>query len=254
MKTHLRWMDERADAGVSRYRPYAACIRSIRDFCLVDPDRGLAHAEAGLSVPHEAFEGSYLLGMKTNHLMLLRRYEEAAENIERHQEYHRDRPTEYRESSIRAQAGGVAAVQGEPGKGMAAFLREVEMQARRNQRFIDTVFHVFLAETYVRIANQEVVPPIGVLLRNLGFVFRHALPAKRHARRCLDYARRRASEHGLHGMAPWIAFTAARVALVEKRPDEARRELEVCIEGRRAAGSPEPSTPVRDLMKRAGTG
>ena len=119
-------------------------------------------------MPHEAFEGSYLLGLKTNHLMLLRRYEEAGHNIERHLEYHRERPTEYCESSIRAQAGGVAAVQGEPGKGMAAFLREVEMQARRNQRFIDTVFHVFLAETYVRIANQEVVPPIGVLLRNLG--------------------------------------------------------------------------------------
>lgn len=119
---------------------------------------------------------------------------------------------------------------------------------------MDTFFHVFSAESYVRMATQEVVPPVSVLLRNLGFVFRHAMLAKRHARRCLDYARRQASELRLDGMAPWIAFTAARVALIEKRPVEARRELEACLEGRRAAGFPEPSTPVRDLMERAGTG
>ena len=254
LEAHLLWMDEQGAAGVSRYRPYAACLRTLRDFFLVDHEAGLAHADAGLSVPYEAFEGSYLLGLKTSHLYMLRRYEEAAQNADLHLEYHRERPTEYCESSVRAQAAGAASIRGEPGKGMARYQREEALQARSGQRFMDTFFHVFSAESYVRMATQEVVPPVSVLLRNLGFVFRHAMLAKRHARRCLDYARQQATELRLDGMAPWIAFTAARVALIEKRPVEARRELEACLEGRRAAGFPEPSTPVRDLMERAGTG
>ena len=189
---------------------------------------------------------------KTIHLLAPRRYEEAGQNASLHLEFHRERPAEYCESMVRAQAAGVAAVQGEPGKGLAAYLSEVALRARRGDRYVEAILRVLLADTYVRIADREVVPPFGVVIRNLGFVFRHAIPAKRHARRCLDRGRRLARDGGSMGLDTIVAFTAARVALVEKRPDEARRELDACREARCAAGFPEPSRFLRELMDQVG--
>ena len=131
LESHLRWMDGQARAGVSRYSGYAACMRSMRDFVLVDPESGLAHAVHALSLPNDAVDRSWTLVGKTIHLLALRRYEEAGQNASLHLEFHRERPAEYCESMVRAQAAGVAAVQGEPGKGLATYLSEVALRARR---------------------------------------------------------------------------------------------------------------------------
>lgn len=245
----LRWMDAQVACGAGRYRPYAACIRAMRDLCLMDPDSALAHATLGLSVPHDAIDGSYLYSMRTIPLIILRRYDEAASSATEHLEFHEARPTEYCEAMGRAQLGGARSALGKL-DGIEEMFRDLAARQRAGDRLVECWDHLSLAETYVRIHDREVVPPVGVLLRNPGFVLRHALPARRNARRHLEQARRLSVALGLSGASAWEAFTASRVALAETRRDEALRELDVCLDARRAAGFPEPSPHIAAFMER----
>lgn len=245
----LRWMDGQASDGVGRYRAYGASVRAMRAFYLVDPDAAVAQTNLGLSVPHDAVEGSNLFAYRTMALIQLRRYEDAGRSGEEHMAFHRQRPAEYCESIVRSQLAGARAAQGELAE-FEGVPRAVAERQHCGDLFIESVLQVMMAETYVRIADQEIVPPLSVLLRNLGFVFRQALPAKANARRCLARGRQLVSDGGYQGLSAWVAFTAARVALLEKRRDEARRELDVCLEIRRAAGFPDPSAHIAHFMKK----
>ncbi len=72
---------------------------------------------------------------------------------------------------------------GEPSRGMR------ELQALRDERrggWLDAFVSYSLAVAYARIARGEGSASVSVLLRNPGFMIRHALPARRKARALLD--------------------------------------------------------------------
>ena len=63
---------------------------------------------------------------------------------------------------------------------------------------------VYLAVTYARIASRQAKAPVSALVRSPGFVVRHALPARRRARRQLEALATNLPAQGLGGFVPTI--------------------------------------------------
>ena len=63
---------------------------------------------------------------------------------------------------------------------------------------------VYLAVTYARIASSQAKAPVSALIRSPGFVVRHALPARRRARRQLEALATNLPAQGLGGFVPTI--------------------------------------------------
>jgi hypothetical protein len=66
------------------------------------------------------------------------------------------------------------------------------------------IAEVYLAVTYARIASRQVKAPVSALVRSPGFVVRHALPARRRARRQLEALAATLPAQGLGGFVPMI--------------------------------------------------
>lgn len=66
------------------------------------------------------------------------------------------------------------------------------------------IAEVYLAVTYARIASRQVNAPVSALVRSPGFVVRHALPARRRARRQLEPLATNLPAQGLGGFVPMI--------------------------------------------------
>jgi hypothetical protein len=63
---------------------------------------------------------------------------------------------------------------------------------------------VYLAVTYARIASRQAEAHISALVRSPTFVIRHALPARRRARRQLEALATNLPAQGLGGFVPTI--------------------------------------------------
>jgi hypothetical protein len=61
---------------------------------------------------------------------------------------------------------------------------------------------------YARIARSEGKVDLSVLLRNLGFIIRHVLPARRRARALLA----RTADHPLHGLGGYSGHAMLELA------------------------------------------
>ena len=82
------------------------------------------------------------------------------------------------------------------------------------------------AVMYAQIATGEASANAGAALRNPGFVVKHVRGAAKRARTSLDTLVATAEQRGFGGMRPSIELEAAKLALHEKRHDDARAHLE----------------------------
>jgi hypothetical protein len=73
------------------------------------------------------------------------------------------------------------------------------------------IAEVYLAVTYARIASRQVNAPVRALVRSPGFVVRHALPARRRARRQLEALATTLPAQRLGGFVPMIERELGRL-------------------------------------------
>jgi hypothetical protein len=73
------------------------------------------------------------------------------------------------------------------------------------------IAEVNLAVTYARIASRQAKAPVSALVRSPGFVVRHALPARRRARRQLEALATNLPAQGLGGFVPTIERELGRL-------------------------------------------
>ena len=250
---HLLWMEQKAATGFTRYKSYASLIRALRCGYLMDHEGSLVESNAGLALPYEPMEGSYLLGLRTGALLTTMRYEEALENARFHAEYHRERPADYCESTIRLSLAGVSISQGELTRGMDGVIAGVRYQIDHGQRIWQVFGSNMLVDMYMQIAEgQGEPPPLMTILRNPGFIFRHAIPAVRHARRHMEVSRVAVAKYGFHGLDAMVHYNAARIASHTGQEQEAKRKLDDCIAVIRAAGVETLPNQVTDLAEKIG--
>ncbi|MBV9934060.1 MAG: hypothetical protein JO367_07135, partial [Actinobacteria bacterium] len=97
--------------------------------------------------------------------------------------------------------------------------------------WLRSVVEGFLAVMYARIATRELEASAGVALRNLGFVVKHALPARRRARKLFPEWELDFLISGRLGIVFLVNYEWAKLLAHEGNIDEAIRRLKIAIKG-----------------------
>jgi predicted ATPase/class 3 adenylate cyclase len=224
---------------------YDAALRL--DFEAVDRE-----SEAGLAIVKDPLYRGWLLGYLAISQFSRGLYEEACRTADAHLAHHDGRPAEFCLTVSRFYQGLKGLVQGNLGQGMQACQTELERGRSAGQRWTALQSNLGLAEVYTSMAAREIAPDFGALLRNPGFVVRHALPAARRARELLEASRREIEATGMAGFSGMVSFQLARLHASQRRDAEARSELGRCAEFLRAAGDGDLPPQVRELSQRLG--
>ena len=124
----------------------------------------------------------------------------------------------------------LAIVTGQMSRG-ARDLTELREQAERagitwNSMQID----LFFALIYARIATGAVSGSLAGALRNPGFVLRHARGAGKRGRAALEHLAATIDALGYPGERPVIEFELAKLAMHDRRPDDARAHARRVVE------------------------
>jgi tetratricopeptide (TPR) repeat protein len=128
----------------------------------------------------------------------------------------------------RAAAALASLGEGRLSAGMKKLLELREDAARRGAHYDRTWIEVVIAGVYARIARREVPVPLMALLRNPGFVFRHALSARRKARVRLEQSIRECERGEIRSHEGAVHLELAAL-LVRSDPSGARSHLEQAI-------------------------
>jgi len=149
-------------------------------------------------------------------------------------------------------AEGVCLVlEGNPSQGMRMLERCRERAAQAGLRWGVLVTDLYIATTYARIATGEANASALVAVRNPGFVMRHALPARRKARRALDaFERDHLRGEQLEG--PRFAFEYERAKFLahERDIEGARQAANRARAVTEAYGDSEGREAVKALLER----
>jgi hypothetical protein len=89
--------------------------------------------------------------------------------------------------------------------------------------------YLILGEIYLQMATSPEKPPIGVILRNLGFVLTNVPFAASKSRRYLEEAINRCRTIGIPGHLARALVGLGSLNLAHKRTDEARSCLEEAL-------------------------
>jgi class 3 adenylate cyclase len=238
--------------GQLRAAPAAYMGAVHRNLLLLDTEAVQREARAGLALVKDPLYRGWLLGYECIAQIFDGRYDEARLTADAHLAHHDGRPAEFCLTLSRFLQGLLAMVGGDLERGMQMCRAELELSNSTGARWQSLQYTLTLGEAYVRMACREVSPGVGVILRNPAFLVRHVLPAARHARTLLEDTRHQAEATGMKGFEGLISFSLARLHAHQRRRDEARAELERCVEFLRAAGAPALPPQVGELAERLG--
>jgi hypothetical protein len=113
---------------------------------------------------------------------------------------------------------------------------------------------LYIATTYARIATGEATAPTSAVLRNPGFVLRHAAPARRKARRALAaFERDHLGERGQPGVRFVFEHERAKFLAHEGDIEGAKRAAQCALEVSDAYGDSEGRRDVKALLARLET-
>jgi class 3 adenylate cyclase len=239
--------------GQQRAAPAAFFVGAYDALLRLDSDAVDRECRAGLEIVKDPLYRGWLLGYLATSQFSSGDYEEGCLTADAHLIHHDGRPAEFCLTMSRSFQGLKNLAQGDLARGMQAYRTELERSHSVGHRWGYLQLTLGLAQTYVSIVARDLSPPVGSLLRNPGFVARHALPAARHARAQLEAARRELEETGMVGFAGLISFTSARLHACQGRDAEASSELARCVDFLREAGGEIPSR-VRELSQQLGGG
>jgi class 3 adenylate cyclase/tetratricopeptide (TPR) repeat protein len=171
------------------------CVLAMRHMLALEPERAIAAAQAGIETPVDTTYWSMSCAFATVALAYAERWEEVARVVDLALPKTERLSLLFMASFLRLSEGLAAMARGEPSRGMAV----VEgIRDRPPSPLAKIVAEFTLGVTYARIARREVRAPLSVLLRNPGFVIRHALPARRKAHAILERIADD-SPDGMHG-------------------------------------------------------
>jgi class 3 adenylate cyclase/tetratricopeptide (TPR) repeat protein len=129
---------------------------------------------------------------------------------------------------------------------------------RCRQRGLDTgvewavvVTDLYITSTYARIATGEATAPASVILRNPAFVVRHAVPARRKARRALEaFERDHVEGRGLEGTLFAFDYERAKFLAHEGDIERSKRAAERALQASAAYGDSEGRRAISALLDR----
>jgi len=126
------------------------------------------------------------------------------------------------------------------------------------QRGVDTgaewavvVTDLYIAAAYARIVTRETTAPVSAVLRNPGFVLRHAAPARRKARRAFEtFEHDHLEGKGLEGLRPAFEYERAKFLAHEGDRDGAKRSAERALATSASYGDSEGRRDIKALLDR----
>jgi class 3 adenylate cyclase len=124
----------------------------------------------------------------------------------------------------------LAIVTGQMSRG-ARDLTEIRERAERAGNAWNCLqIDVFFALIYARIATGAVSGSLAGALRNPGFVLRHARGAGKRGRAALEHLAATIDARGYPGQRPILEFELAKLAMHDRRPDDARAHARRVVE------------------------
>lgn len=110
--------------------------------------------------------------------------------------------------------------------GMRELDAAIEGAERAGSQFLTSLGRVYRAGVRSRSVTREVAVPLGVVLRNPGFVARHALPARRSAVDDLERLIAQLDRHGGAGLRWLASIELAKLLVARNEPERAELVLD----------------------------
>ncbi|MEQ9021741.1 MAG: hypothetical protein RLN82_03165, partial [Pseudomonadales bacterium] len=193
---------------------------------------------------------TYLVGCTIFQEILNGKGDEALIDVNSQLDFHKDRPIALVDSFVRIWHSAIALLNGNLSVGMRDLIKATQYQDECKERTMYVVCNHMIANMHLQMAEGEIqLPGIPTLIRNPGFVIRHALPAKKQAKHYLEKFRAGVEQYNVRSKHAWLAFLTARLALLNGNMDEARREFDKCSDILQAGGRKALPSRVEKLGK-----
>jgi hypothetical protein len=141
----------------------------------------------------------------------------------------------------RAMEGICLVLENRPARGMRVLEESRHLAQVEEFDWLRCIVDGFIAVMYARLATRELDAPASVAVRNIGFVVKHGLPAKRRAHRMFEQWEADFITSGRVGLLFLISYEWAKLLAHTGAAGEARRRLEMAI----AASDAHPESPGR---------
>jgi tetratricopeptide (TPR) repeat protein len=223
--------------GNSRARVLGHGVLAMRHMLALEPERSIAAAQAGIDTSVDTTYWSMSCAFASVTLAAAERWEDVARVVGMALPTSERLSLLFMASFLRVSEGVAAMALGDLSRGIGA------VEAIRDEPpspLAKLVAEFSLGVAYARIARGEVRAPFSVLLRNPGFVIRHALPARRKARAILE----RFADDPPDGLGGYSGLAMLELALLHARRGEreqaaARATKAIEIFGRQGASEAE---------------
>jgi tetratricopeptide (TPR) repeat protein len=174
------------ESGDAHYAVAGQCLLAQVHLAALEFDSAIEAAEAARGQTRDPMGRWWPLAYQALGLALALRFEECRPVAVELRAWAEEHCAENLATPAKAAGAMVSLGEGRLSKGMAALLALHADARRRSLVFNEAWLTVSIGIVYARIATRNVPINIPSLLRNPGFVLRHALPARRKARAWLE--------------------------------------------------------------------